>query len=109
METEISETRAATVVVLGSFLDAAPLQPFSKIAANIAEHTIMRRDIISPVGSDAKSRSSFVFVKRTRTRAPHSVIGWSAVFPAPHQCCGKEYRKSPVRRGRIGTGAEFVI
>jgi hypothetical protein len=51
----VDVTDGAEAVEFAATLDVIPVQPFTKVAANIAEHTIIRRDIISPVGRYAKN------------------------------------------------------
>jgi hypothetical protein len=85
METEILETGLTAAVLPGpavlmspllltKFLDVTPVQPFSKVAANIAEHTIIRRDIISPVGRYAKGGSELFICNPLWTKVLESVL-----------------------------------
>lgn len=61
--------------VLAATRDVTPVQPFNRLAANIAEQAIMRRDIISPVGRYAKSASKLFLCNPLWTKVLNSVLG----------------------------------
>ena len=68
-------TDGAEAVEFAAARDVTPVQPFSKVAANIAEHTIIRRDIISPVGRYAKGGSELFICNPLWTKVLESVLG----------------------------------
>jgi hypothetical protein len=72
---DVVDPAVIDAAVLAATREMTPVQPFNKLAANIAEHTIIRRDIISPVGRYAKGGRELFLCNPLWTKVLESVLG----------------------------------